>query len=104
MSIECKATIYYGFELAEEWNKIVDEEYFEDYIDCFIILNPCGRCDDPILFAIEVEKADEGQCIEINMKPYIAAEDEQILNEFCIKYPEAITWHTPNYYLMCQCC
>ena len=103
MSIEYKATIYYGFELMENWNETVDEEFFDEYIDYFIDPDPCGMCAGPVLFAIEVKNIYEGNYVEINMEePYVLVKDRQILKEFETKYPEARVRAVPKYYLMCR--
>lgn len=103
MLIEYKAVIYYGFELMENWNKYVDEDFFDEYPDYFIDPDVCGRCDGPVLFATEVQIAYEGNYNEIKMEePYIPVKEKQILNEFCTKYPNAIVWSTPKYFLMCR--
>lgn len=103
MSIEYKAVIYYGFELTENWNKYVDEDFFDEYADYFIDPDVCGMCAGPVLFATEVSTTYEGNYIEINMEnPYIAAKEIQIINEFFTKYPEAVVRSAPIYYLMCR--
>ena len=97
MSVEVKATIYKGYELAEGWNEIVDEDFFEEYVDYFVDADAV-RGNGPQLFAVEVDSVEEGCFTEYST--YISTEEENLLSEFATKYPGAVVYDCPAMYLV----
>ena len=57
MSVNYKAQIVVGFELTNDWNEIVDEDFFEEYIDNFLTASVYR--DGFSLFGVVVEEVDE---------------------------------------------
>jgi hypothetical protein len=95
-----KAQLVVGFELTNDWNEIVDEEFFEEYIDNFLTASVYH--DDFFLFGVIVEEVDEGHFI--NCDHDIVLDDLGLLRKFANKYPKAIM--NPNQfsskYLICK--
>ena len=100
MSVNYKAQIVVGYELTANWNEIVDEEFFEEYIDNFLTTSVYH--DDFFLFGVIVEEIDEGHFIEYNRD--IDLIELGLLKKFANKYPKAIA--NPNQfsskYLICK--
>ena len=101
MSVNYKAQIIVGFELTDNWNKIVDEEFYEQHEEYFID-SSAYRCDGPQIFGVVADEVDEGRFIEYS--GYISMGDNDILNEFITKYPGAAVYHLRSNYLMCKEC
>ena len=101
MSVNYKAQIVVGFELTDDWNEIVSEEFYEKYEEYFIETS-FARCDGPLLFGVVADEVDEGRFIEYS--DYIAMEDNDILNEFIFTYPGAAVYHSRSNYLICKEC
>lgn len=101
MSIDYKAQIVVGFELTDDWNKIVSEEFYDKYEEYFIKTSPF-RCDDPQLFGAIADEVYESRFVEYS--DYISKEDNDILNEFIHTYPEAAVYHSTSKYLICKEC
>ena len=99
MSVMYKAQIVVGFELTEDWNEIVSEEFYEKYEEYFIETS-FSYCDGPQLFGVVADEVDEGRFIEYS--DYIAKEDNDILNEFIHAYPGAAVYHSTSNYLVCK--
>ena len=101
MSVNYKAQIIVGFELTDDWNEIVSEEFYEKYEEYFIETSFC-RCDGPQLFGVVADEVDEGRFMEYS--DYISKEDNDILNEFIHTYPGAAVYHSTSNYLICKEC
>lgn len=99
MPISYKAQIVVGFELTDDWNEIVSEEFYEKYEEYFIETSSF-RCDGPQLFGVVADEVDEGRFMEYSS--YIAKEDNDILNEFIYTYPGAAVYHSRSNYLVCK--
>jgi hypothetical protein len=100
MSVNYKAQIVVGYELTANWNEIVDEEFFEEYIDNFLTTSVYR--DDFFLFGVIVEEVDEGHFVEFNHDLLLT--EIALLRKFANKYPKAIA--NPNQfrsqYLICK--
>lgn len=100
MSVIYKAQIVVGYELTANWNEIVDEEFFEEYIDNFLTTSVYH--DDFFLFGVIIEEIDEGHFIEFNHDLLLT--EIELLRNFANKYPKAIA--NPNQfsskYLICK--
>ena len=102
MSVNYKAQLAVGYELTDNWNKIIDEDFFEEHIDNFLTTSVYR--DGIPLFGVIVEEVDEGYFVEYNHD--ILLEEVGLLRKFANKYPEAIA--NPNQfsskYLICKEC
>ena len=101
MSVNYKAQIVVGFELTDDWNEIISEEFYEKYEEYFIETS-FVHCDEPQLFGVVADEVDEGGFTEYS--DYIAKEDNDILNEFICTYPKAAVYHSTSNYLICKEC
>ena len=101
MSVNYKAQIVIGFELTDDWNEIVSEEFYEKYEEYFIETS-FTRCDGPQIFGAVADEVNEGRFIEY--LDYIAVEDDDILNEFIFTYPDAAVYHSRSNFLICKEC
>ena len=99
MSVNYKAQIVVGFELTDDWNEIVSEEFFIQYEEYFLETS-FARCDGPQIFGVVADEVDEGRFVEYS--DYISVEDNDILNEFIFTYPEAAIYHSRSKYLICK--
>ena len=102
MSVNYKAQLVAGYELTANWNKIIDEDYFEEYIDNFLTASVYR--DGFALFGVIVEEVDEGYFVECGHN--IPLDDLDLLREFANKYPEAIAnpKQFSSVYLICKEC
>jgi hypothetical protein len=102
MSVNYKAQIAIGYELTANWNKIIDEDFFEEYVDNFLTASVYQ--DGFALFGVIVDEVDEGCFVEYNAD--LSLNGLTLLREFADKYPEAIA--NPNQfsskYLICKEC
>lgn len=102
MSVIYKAQIVVGYELVNNWNEIVDEDFFEEYVDNFLTTSVYR--DEIPLFGVIVEEVDEGYFVEYNRD--IELIELGLLRKFANKYPKAIA--NPNQfsskYLICKEC
>ena len=96
MGIENSAKVYIGYELYEDWGKIVPEEFYEENEKYFRTID--RYCDDgPVLFAAELDHCNEGQYTELSLN--IDTTEFNIVEEFAAKFPEAITHKLAKTYL-----
>lgn len=102
MSVNYKAQFVVGYELTANWNEIIDEEFFEEYVDNFLTTSIYH--DDFFLFGVIVEEIDEGHFIEYN--DCLSHNDLALLRKFANKYPKAIANSNQfsSKYLICREC
>lgn len=100
MSVDYKAQIVEGFELANNWNEIVDEDFFEQYIDNFLTASVYHNTIS--LFGVILEEVDEACFVECS--DHLPLEDLNLLREFIAKYPKAVTSQFSSKYLICKEC
>lgn len=99
MSVMYKAQIVVGFELTDDWNEIVSEEFYEKY-EKYFLETSFTRCDGPQIFGVVADEVDEGRFTEYSS--YITVEDIDILNEFIFTYPGAAVYPLRSNYLICK--
>jgi hypothetical protein len=100
MSVNYKAQLAAGYELADNWNEFINDEFYERYEEYFLWSSVYR--DGPVIFGIVLDEVDEGSFIEYDT--YIAKEDMDILNEFTNTFPGAIIYHSLSHYLICKEC
>jgi hypothetical protein len=100
MSVNYKAQLVAGYELANNWNEFIDDEFYERYEEYFL-WSSLYR-DGPVIFGVVLDEVDEGSFIEYDS--YIAKEDMDILNEFTSTFSGAIVYHSLSHYLICKEC
>lgn len=103
MSVNYKAQIVEGYELNTNWNKIVDEDFFEEYIDNFITTSVYR--DGFQVFGVVLEEVEEGCFVEYNDHYiYLSVDQFTLLHEFRQRYPKAIRNISGSRYLICKEC
>ena len=102
MSVNYKAQLAVGYELTANWNKIIDEDFFEEYIDNFLTASVYR--DGFALFGVIIDEVDEGYFVEYNAD--LSLDELTLLREFANKYPEAIAnpKQFSSTYLICKEC
>lgn len=100
MSVMYKAQLVVGFELTNDWNEIIDEDFFEEHIDNFLTTSVYH--DDFFLFGIIIEEADEEHYVKYEHD--INLIELGLLKKFANKYPKAIVNAERCYskYLICK--
>ena len=97
MSIEYKAKICRGFELSDNWNKIVTEEFFEEHVDNFVEVDQY-RAEGPQLFAVVLDSVENGDYTEYST--YMSLDDQDLLQRFITEFPGAAVDVLPSMYLV----
>lgn len=98
MSVEHKAMIVRGFELAKGWEAIVDAHYVLEHEDCFIEADAYEG--EKVLFGIELDSIEEGSYTEYST--FTDMDNETMLSNFAKTYPGAIVDCLPSMYLVCK--
>ena len=98
MSVEHKAMIVKGYELAEDWELIVDADYVMAHEDYFIEADAYQG--EKIIFGSVLDTVESGDWTEYST--YMTLNDENTLSEFATKYPGAIVDPSPSMYLVCK--
>ena len=96
MSVNYKARVVAGYELASNWNEIIEEEFYEKNVNDFIFTSV--YFDEPKYFGKIIKSADEGEGVEFI--PTNIPFDS--LHEFVNRYPEACKNKTIKFFLICQ--
>ena len=93
--MDCYAKVYIGYELEENWKDIIPEEYVDENIEYFKILN---KYDGEIyLFAATCDSIECGDFKELKLD--VTHKDRKIVNDFYNKFPEATVVKKPTIYL-----
>lgn len=98
MSVENKAMIVRGFELADGWEAIVDADYVMEHEDCFIEADAYKG--EKVLFGIELDSIEAGGYTEYTT--FTDIDNETMLSDFAKTYPGAIVNCLPAMYLVCK--
>lgn len=98
MSVEHKAMIVKGFELAEDWRLIVDIDYVAAHEEYFIEADAYQG--EKVIFGSVLDTVESGDWTEYST--YINIDEENTLSEFAKLYPGAIVNCLPAMYLVCK--
>lgn len=98
MSVEHKAMIVKGYELAEDWELIVDADYVMAHEDNFIEADAYQG--EKVIFGSVLDSVESGDWTEYST--YITLDEEDTLAEFATKYPGAVVSIYPSMYLVCK--
>lgn len=98
MSVEHKAMIVKGFELAEDWELIVDADYVMAHEDYFIEADAYQG--EKVIFGSVLDAIESGDWTEYST--YMSLDEEDTLSEFAKTYPGAIVNCLPSMYLVCK--
>ena len=98
MSVDHKAMIVRGFELADGWEAIVDAHYVMEHEENFIEADAYEG--EKVLFGIELDSIDA--CGYTEYSTFTDINDETMLSNFAKTYPGAIVDCLPAMYLVCK--
>ena len=98
MSVEYKAMIVKGYELADGWEAVIDAEYVMAHEDYFIEADAYQG--EKVIFGSVLDSVESGDWTEYNT--YIDSDTENILSEFAKQYPGSVIYDTPGMYLICK--
>lgn len=98
MSVEHKAMIVRGYELADGWELIVDADYVMAHEDNFIEADAYQG--EKVIFGSVLDTVESGDWTEYSV--YMSLDEEDAIFEFGTKYPGAVVNEYPTMYLVCK--
>lgn len=98
MSVEYKAMIVRGYELANDWELVVDADYVMAHEDNFIEVDAYEG--EKVIFGSVLDSVEAGDWTEYSV--YMTSAEEDAIFEFGTKYPSAVVNEYPTMYLACK--